>query len=39
MMRLKKTTFELMYFVTKIGWFFENTFQIKYLKTRWIYYL
>ena len=36
---IEKKTFELMYFVTKIGWFFKNTFQIKNLKTRWIYYL
>ena len=25
----KRTTFALMYFVTKMGWFFQNTFQIK----------
>ena len=34
----KRTTFALMYFVTKMGWFFQNTFQIKKLKTQWIYY-
>ena len=39
LVRLKKrTTFALMYFVTEIGWFFQNTFQIKNLKTQWIYY-
>ena len=25
----KRTTFALIYFVTKMGWFFQNTFQIK----------
>ena len=35
--RLKqKTSFALMCFVTKIGWRFQFTFQIKNLKTRWI---
>ena len=34
----KRTTFALMYFVTKMGWFFQNTFQIKNLKTQYIYY-
>ena len=34
----KRTTFALMYFVTKMGWFFQSTFQIKKLKTQWIYY-
>ena len=39
LVRLKKrTTFALMYFVTKMGWFFQNTFQIKNLKTQYIYY-
>ena len=39
LVRLKKrTTSVLMYFVTKMGWFFQNTFQIKNLKTQWIYY-
>ena len=39
LVRLKKrTTFASMYFVTKIGWFFQNTFQIKNLKTQWICY-
>ena len=28
-----KTTFALMFFVTKIGWFFQSPFQIKNLKT------
>ena len=38
--RLKqKTTFALMCFVTKIGWFFQSTFHIKSLKTRLIYCL
>ena len=30
----KRTTFALIYFVTKMGWFFQNTFQIKNLKTQ-----
>ena len=34
----KRATFTLMYFVTKMGWFFQNTFQIKNSKTQWIYY-
>ena len=35
--RLKqKTTFALMLSVSKIDWFFQSTFQIKNLKTRWI---
>ena len=39
LVRLKKrTTFALMYFVTKVGRFFQNTFQIKNLKSQWIYY-
>ena len=39
LVRLKKrTTSALMYFVTKMGWFFQNTFQIKNLKPQWIYY-
>ena len=39
LVRLKKrTAFALMYFVTKIGWFFQNIFQMKNLKTQWIYY-
>ena len=33
-----KTTFALMCFVMKTSWFFQSTFQIKDLKTRWIYY-
>ena len=33
-----KTTFALMCFVMKTSWFFQSTFQIKNLKTRWIYY-
>ena len=38
LLRLEKgTTFALMYFVTKMGWFFQNTFQIKNLKTQWIH--
>ena len=28
-----KTTFALMFFVSKIGWFFQSPFQIKNLKT------
>ena len=34
----KRTTFPLMFWVMKISWFFQNTFQIKNLKTQWIYY-
>ena len=34
----KRTTFALMFWVMKISWFFQNTFQIKNLKTQWIYY-
>ena len=35
--RLKqKARFALMCFVTKIGWFFQFTFQIKNLKAGWI---
>ena len=34
----KRTTFALMCFVTKISWFFQFTFHITNLKTRWIYY-
>ena len=38
--RLKKRIiFALMCFVMKISWFFQFTFQIKNLKTQWIYYL
>ena len=37
--RLKKRTiFALTCFVMEISWFFQSTFQIKNLKTRWIYY-
>ena len=32
----QKTTVAIMFFVTKIGWLFQSTFQIKNLKTRWI---
>ena len=28
-----------MYFVTNMGWFFQNTFQIKNVISLWIYYL
>ena len=35
--RLKRRTiFRLTYFVTKIGWHFQFTFQFKNLKSRWI---
>ena len=33
-----KATFASMCFVMKTSWFFQSTFQIKDLKTRWIYY-
>ena len=32
----KRTIFALTCFVMKISWFFQFTFQIKNLKTRWI---
>ena len=35
----QKTTFTSMCFVTKTSWFFQFTFQIANLKTRWICYL
>ena len=38
--RLKqKIAFALMCFGMKTSWFFQFTFQIKNLKTQWIYYL
>ena len=37
LIRLKKTTTSAsMYFVTKMGWFFQNIFWIKNLRTQWI---
>ena len=35
----QKTTFALICFVIKTSWFFQSIFQVKNLKTRWIYYL